>query len=203
MNRNSTINLQRLPPLSAVVLALIAVCWTAPGETFDPSLAARDLPEDVLRHCVPSAVDTANSCVGREHVTSRWIGRTGRGDLFLVLRNQCAETENCQAWFVERTDQESMTLLKVNGEIRLYQGNGVYPTIQQRHDLSDTRITYSRFEWRGDKYVRTEQQIMYRVDGIECGTRSECARIAHEALRHDDADSAVKIYEDVHGVSWI
>ena len=203
MSRNEKSYVHHLPHLSAAVLAFIATCWTASGETFDPSLATRDLPANVVNHCALSNVDAADACIGREHITSRWIGRTGRGDLFLVLRNQCAETGNCEAWFVERTGLGSATLLGVSGEIRLYQGNSVYPTIQQRNNLSDTRSTYSRFEWRDDKYVRTEQRIVYRVDGVECGTRSECMRIAQEALRHDNADSAVKIFEDVHGVSWI
>ena len=203
MNRSFEFYQRYLPGLTAAGAALIALFWTATGETFDPALAARELPADVASQCAISGIDTKTGCVGTELVTSRWIGRTGRGDLFMVLGNHCTESKACQAWFVERNGNGSLTLLKVNGEIRLYQGNGVYPTIQQRHSLSETHSTYSRYEWRDDKYVRTEQRVVYRVDGVECGTQSECTHSALEALQSDDADSAVRILEDVYGVSWI
>lgn len=194
---------KRLPgSLVAGTLALVAVFWTGPGETFDPVLAARDLPVEIAG-CVATTEAGRDTCVSKKGVTSRWIGRTARGDLFLVLRPDCAVSNDCRAWVVERTTQGSATLLGVSGEIRLYRGNGVYPTVQSRLELSEANSTYTRFEWRGDQYVSTEKRMVYRVGGVECGTRAECVQVARDALRQNDADSTVRIYEHVHGVSWI
>ena len=194
------------PSLGAASAALIALFWTAPGETFDPSLAVRELPAEVVANqCLSSGsgVEVKTDCIETEQVTSRWIGRTGRGDLFMVLGSPCAEAKPCRVWFVERRGETSLTLLRVSGEFRLYQGDGVYPTVQQRNNLSETHSTYSRYEWRDGKYVRTEQRIVYRAGGVECDTRSECTQRAQEALQRSDTDSAVKILQDVYGVSWI
>jgi hypothetical protein len=41
------------------------------------------------------------------------------------------------------------------------------------------------------------------VDGVECGTREECRRAASEAIAQKQVDRAVRIWENVGGVSWI
>jgi hypothetical protein len=51
--------------------------------------------------------------------------------------------------------------------------------------------------------VRAESRLVYRVDGVECGEPDQCAAAAREALRRDEVERALKIYERVHGVSWI
>lgn len=194
---------KRLPGwLFAGTLVLVAVFWTGAGETFDPILPARELPLEIIS-CTVTSVAGQDACISQKRVTSRWIGRSARGDLFLVLRSDCRVSNDCHAWVVERTTQGTATLLGVNGEIRLYRGDGVYPTVQSRQELSEVHSSYTRFEWHGDQYVSAEKRMVYRVAGVECGTRTECVQAAREALRHDDADSTVKIYEHVHGVSWI
>lgn len=181
---------------------LVTVFWTGPGETFDPVLPASELPSEIVR-CTLTTETGQDACIGLKRVTSRWIGRTTRGDLFLVLRSECPVPTECHAWVVERTTRGTAALLGVNGEIRLYRGDGVYPTVQSRRELSEVHSSYTRFEWRGDQYVSTEKRVVYRVGGVECGTRAECAQAARAALQQGDADSTVEIYEHVHGISWI
>jgi hypothetical protein len=41
------------------------------------------------------------------------------------------------------------------------------------------------------------------VDGVECGTREECRRSASEAIAQKQVDRAVRIWENIGGVSWI
>ncbi len=169
--------------LSAMVFALVAFGWTAAGETSDPILVAGELPLDVIRDCAVDTSSTAQACYGKEaEYTNRWIGRTGKGDLFLVMRVPCTDGNGCRAWFVEKTDKGTSTLLAVDGQFRLYKSASAYPVIQTRTTLSSVHSAYNRFEWTGERYARTESKLVYQIDGSECGTRAECrqaARVPH------------------------
>lgn len=190
--------------LSAMVFALIAFGWTAAGETSDPILVAGELPLDVIRDCAADTPSAAQACYGKEEeYTNRWIGRTGKGDLFLVMRAPCADGNGCRVWFVEKTDKGASTLLAVDGQFRLYKSTSAYPTIQTRTVLSTLHSAYNRFEWTGERYARTESKLVYQIDGSECGTRAECRQAARAAMQQEDVDRTVKIWESVHGVSWI
>ena len=184
--------------LVALTVAIAAFAWTAAGETSDPVLTARELPLDIVGDCAQQV-----SCHSEKEFLSRWIGRTDRGDLFLVSSPACAEVIGCRAWLGEKTAHGAATLLAVAGEFRFQRGGGAYPTILQRTEISATHSAYSSFEWTGAKYTRTENRMVYRVDGVECGTQSECGNAAREALRQERVERAVKIWESVQGVSWI
>ena len=75
--------------------------------------------------------------------------------------------------------------------------------IESYTGMSATEGAYSRYEWTGNTYTRTASRLVYNVDGVECGTREECNDAAREALKQHQVDRAVKILENVNGVSWI
>jgi hypothetical protein len=183
----------------ASVLAALSAVRTAPGETSDPLLTARELPLDILEGCAPQAA----ACLEATEFASRWIGRTPDGNLFLVLHTLCTEVGSCRGWVVEKSAHGARTLLALTGEFRLSRGSGAFPAIQLRTALNESQNHHARYEWRDSRYVRTDSRVVYRIDGTECGTREECREAAREAMRHQQVDRAVKIWERVHGVSWI
>jgi hypothetical protein len=186
------------------LLAVATLGWTAAGESSDPILMSRDLPLEVMSDCSRASADAPpHSCLGLDAYRSRWVGRAARGELFLVLPARCDEGAACRAWFVERSAQGTTMLLRVNGQFELSAVPGSYPAVQTRTALSAQHTAINRFEWRDGEYVRTANQTIYRVDGVECGTLDECRQAAAEALRGQHVDQAVKIWENVHGVSWI
>jgi hypothetical protein len=186
------------------LLAVATLGWTAAGESSDPILMSRDLPLEVVSDCTRVSADAQpHACLGLDAYRSRWVGRAARGELFLVLPAHCDEGAVCRAWFVERSAQGTAMLLRVNGQFELSAAPGSYPAVQTRTALSEQHTAISRFEWRDGEYVRTANQTIYRVDGVECGTQDECRQAAAEALRGQHVDQAVKIWENVHGVSWI
>jgi hypothetical protein len=69
--------------------------------------------------------------------------------------------------------------------------------------MSATEGAYNRYEWNGKAYDRTASRLVYNVDGVECGTREECRRSASEAIAQKQVDRAVRIWENIGGVSWI
>lgn len=196
-NRKTKMNVPSTLLLSG--LALLSLLWTAPGETSDPLLEARELPLNILDGCATQ--DTACR-EGREFAT-RWVGRSPAGNLFVVWRTSCAGSADCRAWVVEKTASGANTLLGLSGEYHLNREAGPYPTVRVRMAVSDSQNHHVRYEWRGARYVRTDSRMVYRVDGAECGTQDECREAAREAMRRQQVDRAVKIWERVHGVSWI
>ena len=51
--------------------------------------------------------------------------------------------------------------------------------------------------------MRTSTRRMYEVNGVECGTLEECDNVARRALQAQHVDRAQRIWQQVHGVSWI
>jgi hypothetical protein len=180
------------------VLTALAAFWTAPGETSDPRLEARELPLDILGGCEPSA-----ACLEANDIHTRWIGRTPAGNLYMVWRAPCTESADCRAWVVEKSGNSVNTLLGLSGAYQLSRDAGPYPTVRVHTAVTDSQYHHVRYEWYGARYVRTDSRVVYRVDGVECGTQEECGTAAHEAMRQQQVDRAVKIWERVHGVSWI
>lgn len=185
-------------------VALAACLWTAAGETSDPVLAWHELPSEIGIGCLagPVATSAAPTCTGEGHHTSHWVGRDTGGDVFLVVRTPC-DSGGCGAWLVQRTGATVRTLLAVTGEFRLQRASKAYPSVQERTALSNDYVRYSRFVWNGTAYVRSETRLVHTVDGFECGTTDECNDAARAALKGDDADRAVRIWQHVHGVAWI
>jgi hypothetical protein len=181
--------------LSGGLTALLLV-WTSPGESSDPMLALADMPREIARSCVNSQDGTPGGC------DTRWLSRSPRGDLFLIAGSNCS-SDTCRVWFVEKGREGSSTLLALQGRYQLLPGRHLYPSVQSRLDLSATQVSHSRFDWVGDRYVRSENHVLYRVEGVECGVEERCRELAQEALRAERVDRAVKIWQSVHGVSWI
>jgi len=190
--------------LIAMTFAAAAALWTAAGETSDPVLNSNELPADIATSaCNPPMVsDEVWACQVQDYA-NRWIGKTARGDLFVVLGSFCAADDGCRAWLVEKSGTGVTTLLAMNGKFHLRRGANAYPVVETHTEISALNNAYNRFEWNGAAYARTDSQLLYKVDGNECGTREECSNVARKALQHEDIDRAVKIWENVHGVSWI
>jgi hypothetical protein len=187
--------------LSTLIAGIIAIVWTGAGETSDPVLAVREIPAEVTNSCAVSPTGELEACHQPEF-SRRWVGKTNHGDLFLVTNDLCAES-GCRAWLVEKVTGIATILLTFDRTFRLHQDTGSYPVIETYSEISSTQGAYSRFEWNGAVYARTANRLVYRVDGKECGTREECSTVANEALKQQQVDRAVKIWENVHGISWI
>ncbi len=187
--------------LSTLIAGITAIVWTGAGETSDPVLLVREIPAAVTNSCAVSPTGGLEACHQPEF-TRRWVGKTDQGDLFLVINDLCAES-GCRAWLVEKTTGPATILLAFDRTFRLHQEAGSYPVIDTYSEISATQGAYSRFEWNGAVYARTANRLVYRVDGSECGTSEQCSTAANEALKQQQVDRAVKIWENVHGVSWI
>ena len=181
--------------LSTLITGLTAVVWTGAGQTSDPVLAARDLPADIASSCASTECPQAE-------LSRRWVSKTERGDLFVVTDERCTGNA-CRAWLVEKTATTTTTLLTFEQTFRLHSDASNYPAIETYSELSSSQGVYSRFEWSGAGYTRTANRLVYRVDGAECGSSDECRSAANDALKQQHVDRAVKIWENVHGVSWI
>ena len=185
--------------LSTLITGIVTLVWTGAGETSDPALTARELPAEIANRCTAAA--PLEACRTPEF-NRRWVSRTARGDLFVVTDDRCSGND-CRAWLVEKSSGYATTLLTFERNFRLHQTPGAYPVIETYTELSSTQAAYSRFEWNGRAYTRTADRLIYRVDGAECGTSDECRTAAAEALKRQQVDRAVKIWENVQGVSWI
>jgi hypothetical protein len=184
---------------STLIAGIVTLVWTGAGETSDPTLTARELPAGIVNPCTATA--PLEACQAQEF-NRRWVGRSSRGDLFVVTDDRCSGN-GCRAWLVEKSDGFATTLLTFDRNFRLRQAPGAYPVIETYTELSSTQAAYGRFEWNGRGYTRTAERLIYRVDGTECGTSDECRAAAAAALKQQQVDRAVKIWENVHGVSWI
>jgi hypothetical protein len=191
--------------LIAMTFAAAAALWTAAGETSDPVLNSSELPADIVTDAcnLSKGSDEAGACQVQDYA-NRWIGKTVRGDLFVVMGSFCATDDGCRAWLVEKSRTgATSTLLVMSGKFHLRRGANAYPVVETHTEISALNNAYNRFEWNGAAYARTGSKLLYKVDGKECGTREECSNVARQALQHEDFDRAVKIWENVHGVSWI
>lgn len=183
-------------------LLLFAVCWSAPGSTSEPDLTPAELPADILNECPAGETAATGACVPVRYRIDR-IGRTPDGDLFLVRPDVCA-ADGCRTWLVTRSAHGlAHTRLSVTGELYLEHRDNTFPTVQTRLELGGNYTRYARFEWAGDRYARTETRLVYRIDDFECADEAACRAEAQEALKRNQADRAVRIWERVYGINWI
>lgn len=180
--------------VNLAVVAAAALLWTGPGESADPYLLTHELPLG-LYDC-----PAQTKCPLPEDSAVAWIGGTPRGHLFVVTA-PCAEPRACESWVVEKTANGVEVLLGMTGEYMLRKSGGAYPLIETREQKSTHEVVAVEFAWRHGAYVEGDTRSVFAVDGIECGTRSEChdAALAAVAVR---PERALKIWEQVHGVSW-
>jgi hypothetical protein len=188
--------------LATFFTALPALLWTATGETSDPVLLDRDLPPEVVGRCLDEAAGQNPSCGPDQHLAKFWVGRAADANLFLVRLQTCAD-DACRAWLVAKTDRGVNVLLAVSGELSLSAGASAYPAVQTASSLTAGQSLVSRFDWNGHQYTRTDARVVYRVDGQACGSAEECNVAAQDALNGRRIDKALRIWEQVHGVSWI
>jgi hypothetical protein len=192
---------QALTLLNTLIIGFAAIVWTDTGESSYPVLADRELPAEIASTCALTLTEDSGAC----HVAAfdrRWVAKTLQGDLFIVTNARCTSSE-CRAWLVEKSAAAATTLLSFDAAFRLREDKNGYPVIESYAGMSATEGTYSRYEWTGTAYDRTASRLVYRVDGVECGTREECRQAASEAIAQKQVDRAVRIWENVGGVSWI
>src|SRR5581483_8331758 len=125
------------------------------GAPARPMLARSELPIEVLRDCAATALDGAALCADA-NLRIRWINRTPRGQLFLVERAAC-DTDGCRSWLIAKDDL-GMTriVLDVDGAVRFEPGAASFPVVHVRTEVGEKAARYARFEWKGDRYVRTD-----------------------------------------------
>ena len=187
--------------LNTLIVGCAASLWTGTGESSDPVLANRELPADIASACGLTQAGDIGAC-DQASFERRWVAKTARGDLFIVTNERCTGRE-CRAWLVEKTEAAATTLLSFDADFRLREDKNGYPAIESYSALSASEGAYSRYEWNGNAYDRSASRLVYNVDGVECGTREECRHAAGEAIAQKQVDRAVRIWENVGGVSWI
>src|SRR6185436_12953527 len=123
-------------------------------------------------------------------------------DLFIVGRAGCA-ANHCSNWLVEKGKTPARVLLELDGAFTLQRLAEGYPVVEIRTRSDEQGITYRHFEWNNEEYTRTSVRRVYEVNGVECGTRDECAAAAERAFKAKKVDRALRIWHRVYGVSWI
>ena len=136
-------------------------------------------------------------------LTTQWVSRTQAGNLFLVVQNSCADPKGCGAWLVERTARGTDLRLDISGQFQVVSSGQRIPDVQTWHVVADNETVYTRYRWVAGTYLKVETRHVYNVDGVECGTAMECYHVASDAHQHHQTDRALKIWEQVHNVSWI
>lgn len=184
---------------NTLTIGLAAALWTGAGETSDPTLADGELPGDIINTC---AVTTGETACDARGFNRRWVAKSSHGDLFIVTNERCAG-DDCRAWLVEKSGTGAATLLGFEPNFRVRGEKFGYPVIEGYAELSDIEAAYTRYEWDGVSYAKAASRQVYSVDGRECGTLAECRGAAQEAITQQQVDRAVRIWENVHGVSWI
>ena len=188
--------------LATLASALPALLWTAAGETSDPVLLDRDLPLEVVGRCLDGATNGDRGCGPDSHYSKFWVGRAGDANLFLVRLKPCNDSA-CHAWLLAKTNRGVNVLLATRGELSLSPGAGAFPAVHTHSNVSPSQSLVSRFDWNGHQYTRTDTRIVYSVDGQECGSADQCREAAQDAMNVRRIDKALRIWEQVHGVSWI
>ena len=182
--------------LNTLIIGFAAIAWTGTGESSDPVLADREIPADIASTCA-----LTQAC-DQPAFSRRWVAKTLQGDLYIVINERCTGSD-CRAWLVEKSASAATTLLSFDATFRLREDKAGYPVIESYTGMSATEGAYSRYEWIGNAYTRTASRLVYNVDGVECGTIEQCRLAASEAVTQKQVDRAVRIWENVGGVSWI
>ncbi len=132
-----------------------------------------------------------------------WLSRTGNGDLYLVLRADCRGPGQCGAWFVERTARGMVARLNVEGRFQVLPSGKAVPDVQTWQVREENEFEVTRYSWSAGVYRRVETRTVYSVNGEVCGSSLECHQKARGAHRERRTDEALRIWEQVHNVSYI
>ena len=184
--------------LVALPLGFGLVGWTQENEAVTVPAFDRELA-GLAALCGPAT--TCKDSAGR--VVTHWVSRTAAGNLFLVLQNNCTAPGNCGAWFVERTSKGVDLRLNIEGRFRVVRSSQATPDVETWRETSDRESLLTRYAWVGGAYLKVETRTVYRVDGVECGSALDCYQAASQAHDQHQTDRALRIWEQVHKVSWI
>lgn len=182
----------------AGLLALVALFWT------DNNQALLRVSAETVSMVDNQACNPPESCdlAGGGYLV-HWVSKTRVGNLFLVLQTECADVSRCSARFVERTPVGLDARLNIEGQFRvLYSGKSI-PDVQTWRNVSENEVVYTRYSWANGGFLKVDTRTVYRVDGVECGSAQDCYQSAFEAYRNKNTDKALRIWEQVHKVSWI
>ena len=186
------------PVALALLMASAALAWTGNNRAVSTATLESEL------HLAQERCQVAEQCPARaDGFHAHWISRTHNGNLFLVMQAQCQTSEHCAATFVERTARGSSTRLNIQGQFRVLHSGKPIPDVQTWRSLSDSETEYTRYTWVTGAYLKVETHTAYSVNGVECGTAAECYQAANQALAERRTGKALKIWEQVHNVSFI
>ena len=184
-----------LPHCLAGMLAMTLSGWTGVGESSDPQLSVRELPLGLI-DCAPQP-----ACMQADDIAVQWLTHTPRGELFLINRD--CDGDGCGRWVVEKRLTETITLLQFSGSFRVAPAANAYPDIVVREPTGAAQILRTRYQWQAGRYAATATEPLFVVDGVECGTASECNDKAYQMVGDGRAAQAMRIWELVHQLEWI
>jgi hypothetical protein len=180
--------MKRLTTRVALIAALGLSLLATVAQPSNPALAFSQAPVEVQAVCSADARAT-------------WIGESTRGDLFTM--QGCGEN-GAAAFLVEKAGTASRVLAAVTGELTwTVTPQRSYPTLTVREVLSTEQTQITEWRWDGSHYVQTSKELAYAIDNETCQGTHGCRAAAERALQQKRVNHAVRIFEVVHGVSWI
>ena len=191
--------LPRLFRVSATLFSVLMIqTWTTGNEVLSGAETRKTLT--TLTSQCPVA-DTCPPVVDGARL--HWVSRTENGDLYLMVRADCPDSDRCNAWFVERTARGISARLNVDGRFRVLHSNTAVPDVQTWRSVSENEFVVTRYSCSGGVFSRVENRSVYIVDGEECGNAADCYRKAQDAQRERHTGRALRILEKVHNLSFI
>lgn len=192
----------RIAPRQVVNTAAFLAMFLLGGTIGVGSPDNMDLKDGPLAHA--SLCARAEDCPPvMDGAQLHWLSRTGNGDLYLLLRADCRGGAQCGAWFVERTARGMVARLNVEGRFQVLPSGKAVPDVQTWQDRSENEFEVTRYSWSAGVFRRVETRTVYSVNGEVCGSSLECYQKAQGALRERRTDEALRIWEQVHSVSYI
>lgn len=185
---------------SVLLFALFVLGWTDSGHILGAVADDAGLVASNNGACSQSGPCEDAQAAG---YLMHWVSKTRSGNLFLVVPAHCADAPRCGARFVERTPTGIGTRLSIEDRFRVLSSGKPVPDVQTWRDVSGNQTEYTRYSWVSGAFLKVETRTAYRVDGVECGTALDCYQAAVRAHEQNHNDKALKIWEQVHNVSWI
>lgn len=186
-----------------VVTAAAFLAMYLPGGSIGVGSLDGEHPNDapVAQAAICTVAEECPPVLGEARL--HWLSRTGNGDLYLLLRADCRGPEQCGAWFVERTARGMVARLNVEGRFQVLPSGKAVPDVQTWQVRAENEFEVTRYSWSAGVYRRVETRTVYSVNGEVCGSSLECYQKAQGAHRERRTDEALRIWEQVHNVSYI
>lgn len=188
--------------LSAAALCSVLAGTGLAGWTTDNEAVVMPILDLALAgRCDDTATRACPGQAGR--ALTHWIGRTAAGNLYLVMQPACASAVDCDAWFIERTAKGVAVQLDIEGRFRIVHNGTPIPDVETWREQADGATVLTRYAWVGGAYLKVDTHTRYRVDDAVCGSALECHEAARAAHARRQTDKALRIWEQVHKISWI